>query len=194
MDCRVKPGNDERRGVTASRFNQAGKRSNRTRPERRLDRIFLEQTRDHRRVEICPHSVDGAASEMDHPAISVVEPHSVLRRRLGVKLHDSLIILHEEMFDDKLGTVWQNLVELREGSGEEIRFRLVVTGKRMCAFDDPVDLVVNMLEKARAVALLETLEDLPDVVFRDHKSLLVCFGSTPYVAAISIRSISSSRR
>jgi hypothetical protein len=29
-----------------------------------------------------------------------------------------------------------------------------------------------MLEKARAVALLETLEGLPDVVFGDHKFLL----------------------
>jgi hypothetical protein len=43
-----------------------------------------------------------------------------------------------------------------------------VTGERMRAFDDPVDLIVDMLEKARAVALLKTLEDPSDVVFGDH--------------------------
>src|ERR1700686_5385736 len=76
------------------------------------------------------------------------------------------------MLDDELSPVGQNLAELREGPGQEIRFRLVVTGQRMRAFDDPVDLVVDMFEKARAVALLETPEDLPDAVFGDHKCLL----------------------
>jgi hypothetical protein len=42
----------------------------------------------------------------------------------------------------------------------------------MRAFDDPVDLVVDMLEKARAVALLKTFEDPSDVVFGYHKRLL----------------------
>src|SRR4029077_3394917 len=139
---------------------------------RSLDRVFFEQTRDHRRVEIGPHSVDGVTIEVDDPAVSVVEPQSVLRRGQGVKFHDSLVILHEQMLDDELSPVGQNLAELREGPGQEIRFRLVVTGQRMHAFDDPVDLVVYMLEKARAVALLKTLEDPSDVVFSDHKLLL----------------------
>jgi hypothetical protein len=67
-----------------------------------------------------------------------------------VKFHHSLVILHEQMLDDELSPVGQNLAELREGPGQEIRFRLVVTGQRMRAFDDPVDLVlvVYMLEKA----------------------------------------------
>jgi quercetin dioxygenase-like cupin family protein len=39
----------------------------------------------------------------------------------------------------------------------------------MCAFDDPVDLIVYMLEKARAVALLKTLEDPSNIVFGNHK-------------------------
>jgi hypothetical protein len=42
----------------------------------------------------------------------------------------------------------------------------------MRAFDDPVDLIVYMLEKAGAVALLETLEDPSDVVFGNHEFLL----------------------
>ena len=67
-----------------------------------------------------------------------------------MKFHDSLVILHEEMLDDELSPIGQNLAELREGPGQEIRFRLVVTGQRMRAFDDPIDLVVYMLEKARA--------------------------------------------
>jgi hypothetical protein len=47
-----------------------------------------------------------------------------------------------------------------------------MTGERMRAFDDPVDLIVYMLEKARSIALLKTLEDLSDVVFSDHWFLL----------------------
>src|SRR5580658_3068826 len=42
----------------------------------------------------------------------------------------------------------------------------------MRAFDDPVDLVVYMREKTRAIALLKTLENLSDVVFGDHEILL----------------------
>ena len=76
-----------------------------------------------------------------------------------MKFHDSLIILHEQMLDDELSPAGQNLGELREGPGHEIGFRLVVTGERMRAFDDPVDLIVDMREEARAIALLETLED-----------------------------------
>jgi len=64
-----------------------------------------------------------------------------------VKFHDSLVILHEQMLDDELSPVGQNLAELCECPRQEIGFRLVVTGERMCALDDPVDLVVNMLEK-----------------------------------------------
>src|ERR1700735_5520883 len=139
-----------------------------------LDRVFFEETRDHRRVEIGPHSVDGVTIEVDNPAVSVVEPQSVLRRGEGVKFHDSLVILHEQMLDDELSPVGQNLAELREGPGQEIRFRLVVTGQRMRAFDDPVDLVVYMLEEARAIALLELLENLYDVVFGDHQISRAC--------------------
>src|SRR5271169_3127680 len=111
---------------------------------RSLDRVFLEEARDHHRIEIGPHSVDGVASEVDQPAVPVVEPQSVLRRRQGMKFHDSLIILHEEMLDDELSPVRQNPGELREGPRQEIRFRLVVTRERMRALDDPVDLIVDM--------------------------------------------------
>ena len=53
-------------------------------------------------------------------------PQSVLRRGQGVKLHDSLIIVHEQMLDDELGPVRQNLANLREGARHEIRVRLIV--------------------------------------------------------------------
>jgi hypothetical protein len=53
-----------------------------------------------------------------------------------------------------------------------------MTGERMRAFDDPVDLIVYMLEKARSIALLKTLEDLSDVVFSDHSFLLYIYVST----------------
>jgi len=90
-----------------------------------------------------------------------------------MKFHDSPIILHQQMLQDELSALGQNLAELREGPRQEIRFRLVVTGERMRAFDDPVDLIVYMLEKARAVALLKTLEDPSDVVFGNHNLLSV---------------------
>ena len=72
-----------------------------------------------------------------------------------MKFHDSLIVLHEQMLDDELSPVGQNLGELREGPRQEFRFRLVVTGERMRAFDDPVDLIVDMLEKTRAVGAFD---------------------------------------
>jgi hypothetical protein len=55
-----------------------------------------------------------------------------------VKFHDSLIILHEQMLDDELSPVGQNLSELRESPRQEVGFRLILAGERMCAFDDPV--------------------------------------------------------
>ena len=76
------------------------------------------------------------------------------------------------MLDDELGPVRQNLAKLREGARQEIRFRLVVPRERMRAFDDPVDLIINMLEKGCAVALLNPLEDPSDIVFGNRKLLL----------------------
>jgi hypothetical protein len=92
--------------------------------------------------------VDGVAIEVANPAVPVVEPQSVLRRRQGMKFHDSPIILHKQMLEEELSALGQNLVEFREGPRQEIRFRLIMTDERMRAFDDPVDLIVYMLEKA----------------------------------------------
>ena len=64
-----------------------------------------------------------------------------------MKFDDSPIILHKQMLEDELSAVGQNLVEFREAPRQEIRFRLIMTGERMRAFDDPVDLIVYMLEK-----------------------------------------------
>jgi hypothetical protein len=76
------------------------------------------------------------------------------------------------MLHDELSSVGQYLAELREGPGHEIRFRLVMTGQRVRAFNDPVDLVIHMLEKARAIAVLQAVENLSDVVFGNHEFLL----------------------
>jgi hypothetical protein len=46
-----------------------------------------------------------------------------------------------------LSPAGQNLGELRESPRQEVGFRLIVTGERMCAFDDPVDLIVDMSKK-----------------------------------------------
>src|ERR1700681_3457502 len=83
-----------------------------------------------------------------------------------MKFQDNLVILHEQMLDDELSAVGQNLAELRESPGQEIGFRLVVTGQRMRAFDDPVDLVVYMLEKTGSIAVLKALENRSEVIIR----------------------------
>ena len=135
------------------------------------DRVFLKQTRDHRRIEIGPRLVDRVAIEVDDPAVSVVEPEPVLGRRQRMKLHDSLIILYEDMLDDELGPMGQNLVELFEGPRYKIGFRTVVTSERMCTFDRPINVVVYMFEETRTVAFLKPLEDPSNVVFCDHELL-----------------------
>ena len=53
----------------------------------------------------------------------------------------------------KSSNLWNDAVHYA-GPGQEIRFRLVVNGQRVRAFDAPVDLVVNMLEKVCAIAVL----------------------------------------
>jgi hypothetical protein len=47
-----------------------------------------------------------------------------------MKFQDSLVIVHEQMLHDELSPVGQDLAELREGPGQKIRLRLVVTGQR----------------------------------------------------------------
>src|SRR4029077_16503547 len=102
-----------------------------------------------------------------------------------MKFHDSPVILHKQMLEDELSAVGQNLVEFREASRQEIRFRLIMTGERMRAFDDPVDLIVYMLEKARSVALLKTLKDPSDVVFGNHNLLLyIIYASNPFARRV----------
>ena len=64
-------------------------------------------------------NVDGVVSEVNHPAVSVVEPHSILRGRQGVKFNDRLVVLHEQMLDDQLSPVGQNLAKLRESTRHE---------------------------------------------------------------------------
>ena len=123
-----------------------------------LDRVFLEETRDHCRIEIGPHLVDGVAIEVANPAVPVIEPQSILRGRQGMKFHDSPFVLHKQMLEDELSAVRQNLVEFREAPRQESRFRLRMTGERMRAFDDPVDLIVYMLEKARSIACSRPLK------------------------------------
>ncbi len=102
-----------------------------------------------------------------------------------MKFHDSPIILHKQMLEDELSAVGQNLVEFREAPRQEIRFRLIMTGERMRAFDDPVDLIIYMLEKAGAVALLKTLKDPSDVVFGNHNLLLyIIYASNPFARRV----------
>ena len=112
-----------------------------------LDRILGEQARHEGGIEICSNLHYRVIRKAADPAIAVVESETILRGRQGMKFYDRLIVLHEQMLDDELSSARQNLGQLREGPRHEIRFRLIVTGERMGPFDNPVDLIVYMLEK-----------------------------------------------
>jgi hypothetical protein len=61
------------------------------------DRILVEQSGDHSRVEVGANTDDHSVLEMHNPTIAVVEAHAVLGRREGMKLDHRLIILDEPM-------------------------------------------------------------------------------------------------
>src|ERR1700733_1729043 len=136
------------------------------------DRILGKEAGHEGGIEIGSNLDYRAVYKAADPAIAVIKSQTVLCGRHGMKLHDCLVVLHEQMLDNELSPVRQNLGQLREGSGQEIGFRLVMTGERVRAFDNPVNLIVDVLEKAGAIALLETFKQLPDVGFGGHECLL----------------------
>ena len=70
-----------------------------------LDRILGEQARHEGGIEICSNLHYRVIRKAADPAIAVVESETILRGRQGMKFHDSLIVLHEQMLDDELSPV-----------------------------------------------------------------------------------------
>ena len=95
--------------------------------------------------------IAGTLSRDEGEQLTNVDVRSVISAYDVDSIYKIPMMLHEQMLDDELSPVGQNLAELCKGPGHKISFRPVVTGERMRAFDNPVDLVVYMLEKARAI-------------------------------------------
>ena len=91
----------------------------------------------------------------------IIEAKAVFGGRFGMQLHDRDIVLHDQVVDVQLRPVRQHLAELGEGTGDEIGFGFVVAGKRMRAHHGPIDVIGDVGEKTRAIATLETGENLP---------------------------------
>src|SRR6202789_98631 len=105
---------------------------------------------------------------MKHPAVTVVEPKSVLRGRQGVQLHNGIVTADQNILNTKLSSFRQDFAKFREGSFDEGRFGAIVASQWMRSFDNPIDLVVDMIEEGSAVAVLQSLENLTDV-FRGNQ-------------------------
>ena len=112
------------------------------------------------RIQVGPDAVDDLAVEVDDPAVSVVEPHAVLGRRQGMKLHHGLIVLDDQMLRHELGPIREHLAELGELAGDEVGLGFVGASKRMGAHHRTVGVIGEVLEEARAVAVLQTFEEV----------------------------------
>src|ERR1700761_1575192 len=95
------------------------------------NRILFEQSGDHRRVEVGTNSHDYAISEIDYPAVEVIEAHAVLGCRERVKFNYRHIVLYEQIRHMELRTLWENLAQLGEGTFRESLLATVVAGERM---------------------------------------------------------------
>src|SRR5271168_2827258 len=75
-------------GVPATALGPCGPESAETasRFSRSSDRVLLEQSGDHGRVEVGANTYDQAVLEIDDPAVAIVETQAVLGRRQGMKL------------------------------------------------------------------------------------------------------------
>jgi hypothetical protein len=119
----------------------------------------FEESGDHGRIQVGADAVDDLAVEVDDPSVSVVEPHAVFGRRQGMKLHHGLVVLDDQMLRHELGPIREHLAELGERAGDELGLGFVGASKRMGAHHSTVD-VIDVLEEARAVAVLQTFEEV----------------------------------
>ena len=77
------------------------------------------------------------------------------------------------MLHIELRSLWKNLAQLGECAFLEGLLAGVAAGQRMRAHHGPVDVIGDMGEKARAIAMLETSENLP------HETSIDCHHRRP---------------
>src|SRR5476651_1199555 len=100
---------------------------------------------------------------MNHPAVAVVEPKTILCGREGMKLHRGIVSANQNILDVKLSAFRKDFAQLGEGSFDESRLGMIVAGKWMRTFDNPIDLVVDMIEEGSAVSFFQALENFSDI-------------------------------
>src|ERR1700688_3106157 len=105
---------------------------------------------------------------MKYPAVTVVEPKSVLRGRQGVQLHHGIVTADQNILNMKLSSVRQDFAKFREGSFDEGRLGAIVASQWMRSLDNPIDVVVEMIEEGKTVAFLQSFENLT-LAFRGNQ-------------------------
>ena len=91
----------------------------------------------------------------------IIEAKAVFGGRFGMQLHDRDVVLHDQIVDVQFAH--RSAAPCRAWRRYRRRNRLgfVVPGERMRAHHGPVDVIGDVGEKARAIAMLETGENLP---------------------------------
>jgi hypothetical protein len=124
-----------------------------------INRILLEQSGNHRRVEVGTNPYDQPLLEIDYPAITVIEAHAVLGRCKRTKLDYRLVVFDNQMLHVELCSLGKHSTQFRECAGDEVLLAVVMTCERMRAHDGPIDVFSYNFEKSSSVALFESLED-----------------------------------
>ena len=83
-----------------------------------------------------------------------------------MQLNDRPIARHQHMLRMKLSAVRQDLRKFVKGVRQKIRFGVVMTGKRMGAFNRPINIVGNVREEFSTVTALKRIEDVANFINR----------------------------
>jgi hypothetical protein len=109
--------------------------------------------RDHRGIEIRPNLNDGLSAKADDPAVARVESQAILCGCQRAEFDDRLIVFEQDVFDDELHTLRQD--PFRIGATNQLSFGAILASQRMGSFNDPVDVVGDMVEKFVSIAILQ---------------------------------------
>ena len=152
-------------------------------------RILLKQARDHGRVQVRTNAHDGSGAKIDHPAIAIVEPHSVLCGCQRVKLDHCLIVLNKHVLCLQLDTLQKHAIQLSERAIDECLRAELMTSQGVCALHDPVHIICHMFEETGTVARFKFLEYCANLVFcNSHLNLSLLLQSCVlwFVTLISV--------
>ncbi len=83
-----------------------------------------------------------------------------------MQLNDRPIARHQHMLCVKLSAVWQDLRKFVKGVRQKIRFGVVMTGKRMSAFNCPINIIGNVRKESSTVTALKRFEDVANFINR----------------------------